>query len=88
MFKQIQEALGDLKLFFGQRKNEVIKKLNKELDLWDDSCKFSHNKFYKLIKKLDLLGEWPTTPMGKLKTNKETFELFDDYYPEIKKLKR
>ncbi len=30
MFKQIQEALGDLKLFFGQRKNEVIKKEVKE----------------------------------------------------------
>ena len=80
--------LNDFNEYWLLVRNEVIKKLNKELDLWDDSCKFSHNKFYKLIKKLDLLGEWPTTPMGKLKTNKETFELFDDYYPEIKKLKR
>ena len=69
-------------------KDSVIRKLNKELDLWDEDCKFSHNKFYKLIKNLDLLGEWPTTPRGKLKTNRETFELFDDYYPEVKKLKR
>jgi len=80
--------LNDFNEYWLLVKNEVIKKLNKELNLWDDACKFSHSKFHQLIKKLDLLGEWPTTPMGKLKTNKETFELFDDYYPEIKKLKR
>ena len=80
--------LNDFNEYWLLVKNEVIKKLNSELNLWDDACKFSHSKFHQLIKKLDLLGEWPTTPMGKLKTNKETFELFDDYYPEIKKLKR
>ena len=80
--------LNDFNDYWLLVKNEVIKKLNSELNLWDDACKFSHSKFHQLIKKLDLLGEWPTTPMGKLKTNKETFELFDDYYPEIKKLKR
>ena len=80
--------LNDFNEYWLLVKNEVIKKLNRELNLWDDACKFSHSKFHQLIKKLDLLGEWPTTPMGKLKTNKETFELFDDYYPEIKKLKR
>ena len=80
--------LNDFNEYWLLVKNEVIKKLISELNLWDDACKFSHSKFHQLIKKLDLLGEWPTTPMGKLKTNKETFELFDDYYPEIKKLKR
>ena len=48
--------------------------------MWDDSCKFSNSKFYLLIKKLDLLSEWPTTPKGRLKTSKETFELFDDIW--------
>jgi len=69
-------------------KNSVIRKFNKELNLWDDNCKFSNDKFYSFVKKLDLLSEWPTTPKGKLKTKIETFELFDDTYPEIKKLKR
>tara|TARA_B110001454_G_C12717916_1_gene433382 strand:+ start:805 stop:2661 length:1857 start_codon:yes stop_codon:yes gene_type:complete len=69
-------------------KNTVIRKFNKELNLWDENCKFSNDKFYSFIKELDLLSEWPTTPKGRLKTNKETFELFDDTYPEIKKLKR
>tara|TARA_R100001086_G_scaffold236568_2_gene160056 strand:- start:1266 stop:3122 length:1857 start_codon:yes stop_codon:yes gene_type:complete len=69
-------------------RNTVIQNFNKELNLWDESCKFSNSKFYLLIKKLDLLSEWPTTPKGRLKTSKETFELFDDIYPEIKKIKR
>jgi len=69
-------------------RNSVIRKFNKELNLWDENCKFSNNKFYAFIKKLDLLSEWPTTPKGRLKTNVETFEMFDDSYPEIKKVKR
>ena len=35
-----------------------------------------------------MLSEGPTTPKGRLKTNVETFEMFDDSYPEIKKVKR
>jgi hypothetical protein len=80
--------INDFNTYWLLVRNAVIKKINVELNLWTDDCKFSHDKFYSLIKKLDLLGEWPTTPKGRLKTNTETFELFDDYYPEIKKLKR
>ena len=80
--------LNDFNTYWLLVRNAVIKKINAELNLWTDDCKFSHDKFYSLIKKLDLLGEWPLTPKGRLKTNTETFELFDDYYPEIKKLKR
>jgi len=82
------KKVNEFDIYWPLVKNSVIRKFNKELNLWDESGKFSNNKFYFFIKKLDLISEWPTTPKGRLKTSVETFELFDDTYPEIKKLKR
>ena len=42
--------LNDFNEYWLLVKNEVIKKLNSELNLWDDACKFSHSKFHQLIK--------------------------------------
>lgn len=69
-------------------RSSVIQRFNKDLNLWDVDSKFSHKKFTDFIKKLNLLSEWPRTPNDKLKTDKDTLEIFDDIYPEIKKLKR
>ena len=69
-------------------KHSVIQRFNKELNLWDENSKFSNEKFNQLIKKLDLLGEWPRTPKGKLKINEDTLKLYYKIYPEIHLLKR
>ena len=69
-------------------KHSVIQRFNKELNLWDENSKFSNEKFYALIKKLDLLSEWPRTPKGKLKINEDTLKLYYKIYPEIHTLRR
>ena len=69
-------------------KHAVIQRFNKELNLWDEDSKFSNNKFYTLIKKLDLLDEWPRTPKNKLKINEDTLNLYYKIYPEIHLLRR
>jgi len=69
-------------------KHAVIQRFNKELNLWDVDSKFSNDKFYTLIKKLDLLGEWPRTPKGKLKINEDTLRIYYKTYPEIHTLRR
>ena len=74
--------------YWSDVKSAVIQRFNKDLNLWDADSKFSHRKFTDFIKKLNLLSEWPRTPKDKLKTDKDTLEIFDDIYPEIKKLKR
>ena len=69
-------------------KSAVIQRFNKDLGLWDENSKFSNKKFSDFIHKLGLQSDWPRTPHGKFKTDKNTYELFDDIYPEVKKLKR
>ena len=65
-------------------KDSVIQELNQSLGLWDEKSKFSHQKFEQLVRKLDLITEWPKTPKGKLKTNGDTFDIFKETYPDIK----
>ena len=79
--------INDFNTYWDKVKEAVIKRFNKKLNLWDESCKFSNDKFEVLIRSLNLFDEWPRTPTGKLKTNSETLELFKDY-PKIKLLKR
>ncbi len=80
--------ISDFNNYWRIVKDEVIQDLNKSLGLWDENSKFSHDKFNKLIHKLGLETEWPLTPKGKRKTNADTFEIFDETYPEIKAVAR
>tara|TARA_R110000824_G_scaffold357995_4_gene545543 strand:- start:2821 stop:4203 length:1383 start_codon:yes stop_codon:yes gene_type:complete len=78
----------DFNNYWPHVKDAVIQRFNNKIGLWDSNSKFCYDKFEELIKRLDLLGEWPRTPKGKLKTNKETLEIYDDSYNEIKLLKQ
>jgi len=83
-----KKLITDFNEYWPHVKDAVIQRFNKKINLWDDASKFCHDKFETLIRQLDLFSEWPRTPKGKLKTNKETLELYDDDYKEIKLLKQ
>ena len=78
----------DFNSYWPYVKDAVIQRFNEKIGLWDSNSKFCYNKFEELIVSLGLFSEWPRTPKGKLKTNKETLELYDDSYNEIKLLKQ
>jgi len=77
------KAIAEFNAFWPDVKHDVIQRLNKKVNLYDENSKFSNEKFYDLITKLDLIKEWPRTPKGKLKTNKSTLEEYQDAFSEI-----
>ena len=83
-----QNLVDDFNGYWPLVKDSVIQELNKSVGLWDEKSKFSHDKFNKLINKLELQREWPLTPKGRLKTSESTFEIFEETYPEIKAIAR
>ena len=51
-------------------KRLLIKKVNKDLNVFTDDLKFSHDKFDKLIIKNQLQYKWPRMKSGHFTTNK------------------
>ena len=51
-------------------KDSLIKKVNKDLNVFTDDLKFSHDKFDKLIIKNQLQDKWPRMKSGHFTTNK------------------
>ena len=81
------KAVAEFNAYWPDVKDSVIQRFNKELNLWDSNSKFSNEKFYNLVEKLNLLSDWPRTPKGKLKVNKHTLEQFKSF-PEIASLRQ
>jgi len=66
-------------------KTNLIRRYNKELNVFTDDLTFNMVKFEELIKKNKLFN-WPRLKSGKLTTNKKVFQKYGDKYPDIANL--
>ena len=55
-------------------KDDLIREINKDLDVFTDDLKFNHKKFNELIIRNDLADRWPRMKSGNFTTNKEVLK--------------
>ncbi len=61
-------------------KNDLIKEIDKDLDVFTEDLKFNHKKFNQLIIRNGLAGKWPRMKSGNFTTNKQVLK--DHLYNE------
>ena len=66
-------------------KNNLIKEVNKEINVFTDDLKFSFDKFDQLIKRNNLELKWPRMKSGHFTTNKKIIDQYKDEYEEIER---
>jgi|3_EtaG_2_1085321.scaffolds.fasta_scaffold02396_7 DNA polymerase I-like protein with 3'-5' exonuclease and polymerase domains len=66
------ELLTKLQDNFPRIKRQMIKQLNNKLGVYDENQTLKYEKFYAMVERNELLGAWPITATGKLKTDDKT----------------
>lgn len=85
-------AVNDFNLYWSEVKDAVTRRLNKNVDLFEENPKgkmqFSYKKFDKLLRRIDLYEGWPRTPKGKPKINDLILEIYSKTSDEINEFRR